>query len=932
MRFIIFLFLCLPQFVTAQNHLEKLDDGLKLLEASEAFYSQHQYDSAYSYAKKGLAISNTKNNDSLAIITILSLLKTTNHINVEEQQEYFELAETKALQSKDWDLLMDVYYTMGRNFYDNRAMGNALPYFLKVDSIAEVQIIKSELVIKALLARSEISRTTFTKESVDIAHKMQLEALTLAEEIENTEMIYDIYVRLADMEGLKGNYSETKRYLDLSLVYYLKANNATKVARIYLTYANYYYAVNDYPKAGEKLKEGIAYLKSQSEPTQLARLISAYGTFFRKRLKDCNQAIPQYQEAREIYRTLNDTTNDGCLYLLEGLALCSAELKDYENAYSYYQATYETKKAIVKKANNNLTRNLETKYRTEKKEQEIALLASQNKLAEEEKKNLRNLLIGGVVLTIISGLFFFFQYRNRQITNEKLKELDKAKSTFFTNISHEFRTPLSLIKGPLEDQLNRQNLGESEARNLKLAKKNTLRMERLVSELLALAKLESGKLKLNVQPGSLGAFLAAQVASFGFSAAEKNIQIKSNIKSSNKTTWFDRDALEKIVSNLIGNAVKYTPEGGEITINGELRSNSYHIAIKNMLTEGATIDINRIFDRFYQSSESNIGSGIGLALTKDLVELHHGEIHAKLENDNSIRFDLRIPISESEFSQIEQLSNELRSNLDISEVNQLDQATNTKLDNDAAVLLIVDDNVDIRTYLTGIFESEYDIHTAENGQDGFAKAEALIPDVIISDLKMPIEDGYTLTQNCKSSELTFHIPIILLTAKDEDENQLKSAEFGVDAFISKPFSSSFLQATVANLLQTRRKLQDRYSNELILKTREIAVTSTEEQFLNKLQEVLDKSLTNSDFSTNQFSVEMHMSRMQLHRKLKALTGLSTSEFLRSQRLNAAANLIKQDKISISEVGYSVGFNDPSYFTKCFKQEFGVSPTQFAKNK
>lgn len=514
---------------------------------------------------------------------------------------------------------------------------------------------------------------------------------------------------------------------------------------------------------------------------------------------------------------------------------------------------------------------------------------------------------------------------------QAMKVLSDLKSSFFTNISHEFRTPLSLIKGPLEDQLNKNDLSESEVRNLKIAQQNTARMERLVAQLLALAKLESGKLKLNVQPGTIDTFVAAQVAAFDFLSAEKNIALMSDLKPSNTSVWFDRDALEKILSNLLGNAVKYTPEHGTIEIKGELIQDSYHFIIKNAYNKNTVVQLDQLFNRFYQSSDSNNGSGIGLALTKELVELHHGKITATIPTKGILQFDIILPMLASEFSNDEKLSSELHSNVDLEEISENTFQENEKQELDAPVLLIVDDNKDIRIYLSGIFENEYQIHTAENGDIGFKKAQELIPDLIISDIKMPVSDGYTLTKKCKSAEFTSHIPIILLSAKDENSDQLKGLELGADAFISKPFSSSYLQATVASLLQTRRALQERFSNEVILKTKEIAISSSEEQFLTKLQEVLDEYLTDSDFSASQFSEKMLMSRMQLHRKLKALTGQSTSEFLRTQRLRSAAQLIRQGKISISEVGYSVGFNDPSYFTKCFKQEFGVSPTIYGKN-
>ena len=250
---------------------------------------------------------------------------------------------------------------------------------------------------------------------------------------------------------------------------------------------------------------------------------------------------------------------------------------------------------------------------------------------------------------------------------------------------------------------------------------------------------------------------------------------------------------------------------------------------------------------------------------------------------------------------------------------------------DAPILLIVDDNQDIRNYVSSIFESSFTIHTAGNGKEGWQLAEELVPDVVVSDVMMPKEDGFSLAQRIKESELTAHIPVLLLTAKTEDESKLKGAEAGADAYLTKPFSSKLLKATVKNLLDTRRKLQQRFAQEVILKPKDISVSSTDEQFLNRLQKVMDKEMTKPDFSSEGFSKAVGVSRMQLHRKLKALTGQTTSEFIRSQRIKAAAQLIKTEKISFAEVGYTVGFNDPSYFARCFKQEMGVSPSEYANS-
>ncbi len=577
---------------------------------------------------------------------------------------------------------------------------------------------------------------------------------------------------------------------------------------------------------------------------------------------------------------------------------------------------------------------IEAIYETESKDREIELLTSQNELAEQQKANQRTLLLSGLGVTTLAGLFFFFQYRNRQKTNKKLQELDSAKSTFFANISHEFRTPLSLIKGPLEDQLDATSLNGNQRKNLLIAQRNTERLEGLVEQLLALSKLESGAMKLQVQPTNMKAFLTAQTESFQYIATGKNNTYAIDSSGTDAMYWIDQDILEKVLMNLLGNAFKYSPEGASISIKSEIDDGRFRCTVRNTGISLSAKEQKEIFTRFYQTQTNNPGSGIGLALTKELVHLHKGTITVTSSEENGVSFEIVIPVSQDDYTSAEKLSEQLYSTIDSFNPDE----TLTLLEKevtppeDAPLLLLIDDSEEIRDYITSIFENTHTILSATNGKEGFEAAKERIPDVIISDVMMPVADGFELTKNCKEDTLTSHIPILLLTAKNAMTAQLEGLEIGADAYLTKPFSSKLLKARVKNLIENRRKLQQRFAQDVILTPKEIAITSADELFLERLQKVLDEHLTNSEFSATTFCEEMGVSRMQLHRKLKALTGYSTTEFIRSQRLKLSKQLIEKDKISISEVGYTVGFNDPSYFSKCFKQEFGHSPTDFLKSR
>ncbi|MEL6810354.1 MAG: response regulator [Bacteroidota bacterium] len=535
------------------------------------------------------------------------------------------------------------------------------------------------------------------------------------------------------------------------------------------------------------------------------------------------------------------------------------------------------------------------------------------------------------VLILSLGLYLAVRYWNSKKLNAKLRELDMAKSTFFANISHEFRTPLTLIQGPIEDQLENKQISTKERESLKTAQVNMLRLESLVDQLLALSKLESGNLKLQVQPGSIGDFIKVQCDAFRYIAQHKDIHFINEIDDFEEA-WFDHDALDKIIVNLLGNAFKYAPEGSQVGIKTKRNSADYQIEVKNTGSYLTAEEKKQIFTRFYQSNPNNPGTGIGLALTKELVELHKGTIQVRSDRAGGTIFSITIPMDKEAYSETEILSGHtlgIEQNPIISKEEIL--RTPVVISEDAPILLIVDDNKDIRNYLQSIFEDTFTVRLAENGKVGLDAARREIPDVIISDVMMPEIDGYTFTELLKTNPVTSHIPILLLTAKTEVEDRLNGTEIGADMYLTKPFSTKILKASLHNLLDNRRKLQDRFAQEIILTPKEIAVTSADAQFLERLQGVLDEYLSDSNFSAAEFGRAMGVSRMQLHRKLKALTGQSTTQFLRNQRLKAAAELIKQNKISISEVGYTVGFSDPSYFTKCFKEEYGISPREYTKS-
>ena len=550
-----------------------------------------------------------------------------------------------------------------------------------------------------------------------------------------------------------------------------------------------------------------------------------------------------------------------------------------------------------------------------------------------------NLFIGNSIInhyfnlvgTLVEILFFTYalNLRKRLAEQERdvLIKMNMMKSRFFANISHEFRTPLTLIKSPVQS-LQSEIIDESQLKKLDLIDKNSSRMLELVDQLLELSKLDSDSLQLILKEGNLGLFLNLIIESFAYQARENNIQFTSNIYKNIENHYFDKDVIEKIVTNLLSNAIKYTSANEKIYIESKIENNQLRLLVSNSGSDIKKEDLSKLFTRFYQKNQTNQGVGIGLALVKELVGLYKGKIENKLENSNLI-FIIYLPLEKSNDNALLLGKNEKDY---LPKNNQTVNALHTNSDSELPLLLIVDDNEDIRTIIKDIFKSNFQILEANNGEQGLYIARNEIPDCIITDVMMPKMNGFEFTKAVKNDELTSFIPVILLTAKSSDEAHLEGLNSTADAYLTKPFNNEIVKATVNQLIAERKKLHLRYSKELVLRPVDIVINSVDEKFLDKLQQILDKELSNAEFSSDDFAAAVGMSRMQLHRKLKSLMGVAATEFLRNERLKTAVVLLKKGDGNISEIAYSVGFNDVSYFSKCFKEVYHITPTEYSNKK
>ncbi|UOE49213.1 response regulator [Mucilaginibacter sp. SMC90] len=531
----------------------------------------------------------------------------------------------------------------------------------------------------------------------------------------------------------------------------------------------------------------------------------------------------------------------------------------------------------------------------------------------------------------------YYEHLNR----EKQQEIYQLKVDFFTKVSHEIRTPLSLILAPVEKILEQVTDNPVISRQLNLIKQSTDRLLRLVNELLDFRKIESSHLQLSIGEYDIIRFCYKVFESFEQLAAANNInyQFKTNIQS--VLLHFDQQQFEKVLYNVLSNAFKFTTTGGEITLAIEPGHQKIDIIITDNGTGIAAESIPDIFTNFYQvnAASKSQGWGIGLALAKNIIELHKGSITVKstlqtAHQAGCTAFIISLLKGHTHFSEKE-LLNVMDCNhdvqTDITVPSQSAATTRQVIQKEQAIILIVEDNDDLRGFIRETLCGLYTVHEAANGADGWGLAASLIPDLIISDVAMPLMDGFEFCARVKSDDRTNHIPFIMLTAKVAQSHLVNGLKTGADVYLTKPFSVQVLQLSISNLLQARERLRQKYARQITLMPQDKVIESPDEIFLNKLMQIVEKHMEDPGFDVNRLVKEIGISQTVLYRKIKALTDLTIVDFIKTTRLKQAALLLAQNKLGIAEVAYSVGFNDRKYFSREFKKQFGKAPADYIQN-
>ena len=617
-------------------------------------------------------------------------------------------------------------------------------------------------------------------------------------------------------------------------------------------------------------------------------------------------------EASYIYPTRGDSVMQLALNILE--------------KKSYKRDNY-LKGALVTKANANvlLMQNEEMNKQTARLN---ALHGKVDTYLVQYNHQKMYIVLFSIILLLLIGIMVYI-YRTILMKRRIEEEANKAKLQFFTNISHELRTPLTLIADPVNYIIHDDNLNSQQRSMLQIVQRNVLVLTQLVSEILDFRKVQNGKMELRLSDFNLAESMKQWIMLFSVSAQKKHIAISMDAPDTIMLRA-DQDKIERICYNLLSNALKYTSEGGEISLMAKEEDGRVMISVADNGCGISSDELPYIFDRFYQAKNAGRGTGIGLAIVKAFTELHHGEVSATSIEGKGSTFTIHIPVRQKgevtnqptekieqlvEPSSAEEVPNQAR------HIDELIQPYQT----DKPEVLIIDDNVDIRTYLRSVLSEKYNVSEAADGKVGLELARKIVPDIVLSDIMMPVMDGLAFCQQLKTDKAISHIPVILLTARSLDEQRAEGYEHGADAYLSKPFSLRLLLSRIDNLIESRKKLNQTWSKGV--EDDEIGNISNEidKSFLKQLRKIIQENLANSDLSVEQIGDEIGLSRVQLYRKVKALTGYSPVEIVRKARLTRARHLLQTTERTVSEVAYAVGFSTPSYFSKCYKDEFGENP-------
>lgn len=703
----------------------------------------------------------------------------------------------------------------------------------------------------------------------------------------------------------------------------------------------------DYKLAAETFKLGLSAAKQTGDQTNISTMHANLGDVYLK-IPQTNQALLHLDTAYSMSLQIGSLPNQTWTSNL--LSQAWAQNSNFDSAYHYlfeHKTLYDSVRGIEQ---SKKLIELERQYQTER---QAKVLARQKLELQQKNSTIRNYVFFFLIsLLILIGIFQFIRYKQKLISKEtanqleiqvaksrQLEELNDIKSQFFANISHEFRTPLTLITSPIlnlqERLINTTDENISVKRShLEMIQRNAFRLQNLVDQILDLSKIDSGYMTLNLSYGDVMRFVKMLTFSFESLAERKEINFNVEFTPDTLMGYMDEDKVEKILVNLLSNAFKYTHNRGSISVKTAVENQHLIFSIQDSGMGMTQEQLSHIFDRFYQV-DNNQGAGIGLALVHELTNLYGGNITATSIEKEGSKFTVRLPFQKSDFQKEGVVifddvpsSDSTSPTLSTSHLSvDYDYHEVSESSATAPLLLVVEDNDELRAFIAETMSVHFRVIQAENGEVGESIATTEIPDIIISDVMMPRKDGLELCKAIKQNEKTSHIPVILLTAKAGDQPKIQGLETGADDYLTKPFSGQELKIRSLNLVHQRRLLKEKFGSPNTVEDDKMRLPAIDQAFLEKVYQTINEELDNEHFSVEDLAHKVAFSRSQLHRKLKAIIDLSPTEVIRNHRLDLAFDMLKKGEGNVSEIAHRVGYSNLSYFTKSFKQKFNKLPSE-----
>lgn len=825
----------------------------------------------------------------------------------------FDLHYKALVLARDYKDTLGIVFSYNNIANDLRrsdANEQAVSYYLQVLKMIDgnPSYLKSQTI-----AMNGLGNIFLTLEKPDQALDYFNEALTIETGLKSNLGIAINYANIGEVYFQKEEFDLAYEFYQKSFEENLKISNKVGQAICLSAFSRINLEKGDLVKAINFANEAISMISGTNDIYHLLR--------FEQLLMEIYIKSNQLQAARALIQSLlNHSQQLSSAIEFKNSYLLIVELykklKDYPKAVEAQDKLMAYNDSILKTSNDLVILEQQKKYQTEKILQQIRILEDQNQLDIKTRNN--QILIFSFVLLLFIVLMGYLILRNRQkkLLNDELKELNELRNRFFNHISHEFKTPLTLIMGPVS-QLKNSIQSNEQLESLNLIEKNANSLYQLVVQILNINKLESKSFEVYYQDGYLDLLVEQLSENFKFQTKQKSIELTKELKPS-KLLKIDKAIVTMIVNNLLSNALKYTPKGGRILLKGDIVNSIYKLQIQNDIDD-SIIDVNRLFEKYYSKKKLyQEGTGLGLHLVKELCDLYETKIEVDYKVNESLSFQLYFPAQYSS-TPLEEL--ELST-----EDTYITEAVES---NELPLMLVVEDNFDMATYIKSLFVNNYRILIAANGKEGIDLAIENSPAIIISDVMMPLVNGIELCKKLKKNPITNHIPIILLSANSKEQTMVQGLKNNCDDYMFKPFAKDVLIAKVTNLVNLRRVLVEKYRTNLQYASFK-KLLNFEDSFHTQILELIENEISDPNFNIDFLCRSLHMSRSQLHRKLKAVFDMSATEFINFHRLKIAADLLLNSNLNVTEVCFECGYSSPSYFSKQFKLFFGTSPQSYVK--